>query len=141
MAAPIASGWSESPGGPRTHWKAPPFHGARRLRPSAALGSAYGQLVEHQCEGVTEIIWGAALLYTVEPMTSEPLPRAVRPEYLTEALRRAGALGDGRVVNVVVQSSKATIISRIIRLSLSYDGFASGAPNSLNSEDEAARTC
>src|SRR3954452_2872175 len=33
MTAPIASGWSESPGGPRTHWKAPPFHGARRKRP------------------------------------------------------------------------------------------------------------
>src|ERR1700745_987852 len=33
MTAPIASGWSESPGGPCTHWKAPPCHGARRLRP------------------------------------------------------------------------------------------------------------
>src|SRR5499433_4065880 len=33
MTAPIASGWSESPGGPCTHWKAPPFHGARRGRP------------------------------------------------------------------------------------------------------------
>src|ERR1700730_8215490 len=33
MTAPIASGWSESPGGPCTHWKAPPFHGARRFRP------------------------------------------------------------------------------------------------------------
>ena len=33
MTAPIASGWSESPGGPCTHWKAPPFHGARRNRP------------------------------------------------------------------------------------------------------------
>ncbi|MGC1888788.1 MAG: hypothetical protein WA709_22305, partial [Stellaceae bacterium] len=33
MTAPIASGWSESPGGPCTHWKAPPFHGARRERP------------------------------------------------------------------------------------------------------------
>jgi len=31
MTAPIASGWSESPGGPCTPWKAPPFHGARRL--------------------------------------------------------------------------------------------------------------
>jgi hypothetical protein len=30
MTAPIASGWSEAPGGPYTHWKAPPFHGARR---------------------------------------------------------------------------------------------------------------
>src|SRR6201987_527801 len=28
MTAPIASGWSESPRGPRTHWKAPPCHGA-----------------------------------------------------------------------------------------------------------------
>jgi hypothetical protein len=25
MTAPVASGWSESPGGPFTHWKAPPF--------------------------------------------------------------------------------------------------------------------
>ena len=32
MTAPIASGWSESPGGACTHWKAPPFHGARRKR-------------------------------------------------------------------------------------------------------------
>src|SRR6202007_538438 len=29
MTAPIASGWSESPGGACTHWKAPPCHGAR----------------------------------------------------------------------------------------------------------------
>src|SRR5438270_6735364 len=28
MTASIASGWSESPGGPCTHWKAPPCHGA-----------------------------------------------------------------------------------------------------------------
>ena len=26
MTAPIASGWSESPGGTCTHWKAPPCH-------------------------------------------------------------------------------------------------------------------
>ena len=37
MTAPIASGWSESPGGPCTHWKAPPFHGARRNRPLTDL--------------------------------------------------------------------------------------------------------
>jgi hypothetical protein len=29
MTAPIASGWSESPGGACTHRKAPPYHGAR----------------------------------------------------------------------------------------------------------------
>jgi len=30
--APVASGWSISPGGTLTHWKAPPFHGAPRKR-------------------------------------------------------------------------------------------------------------
>src|SRR5450759_1405096 len=29
VTAPIASGWSGLPGGACTHWKAPPFHGAR----------------------------------------------------------------------------------------------------------------
>src|SRR5215469_15457591 len=32
MTAPIASGGSETPGGPCTHWKAPPYHGAHPLR-------------------------------------------------------------------------------------------------------------
>src|SRR6201981_3677233 len=32
MTAPIASGWSESPGGACTHWKAPPCHGAHPLK-------------------------------------------------------------------------------------------------------------
>src|SRR5215469_8491049 len=36
MTAPIASGWSESPGGTCTHWKAPPYHGAHPVRPLPA---------------------------------------------------------------------------------------------------------
>src|ERR1700731_4359693 len=32
MPAPVASGWSESPGGACTHWKAPPCHGAHPFR-------------------------------------------------------------------------------------------------------------
>src|SRR6202035_927360 len=32
MPAPVASGWSESPGGTCTHWKAPPCHGAHPIR-------------------------------------------------------------------------------------------------------------
>jgi hypothetical protein len=32
MIAPVASGWSISPGGAYTRWKAPPFHGAHPLR-------------------------------------------------------------------------------------------------------------
>ena len=61
----------------------------------------------------------------------EDLPRAAQPEYLTDALRRAGALGTGRVCDVVLESSKPTILSRIIRLRLSYDGPAADAPASL----------
>jgi hypothetical protein len=36
---PVASGWSESPGGACTHWKAPPSHGAPPLRSFAQLKS------------------------------------------------------------------------------------------------------
>ena len=32
MTAPVASGWSDWPGGACTHWKAPPCHGARHFR-------------------------------------------------------------------------------------------------------------
>src|SRR5271156_760361 len=35
MTAPVASGWSGLPGGNCTHWKAPPFHGARQKPPLA----------------------------------------------------------------------------------------------------------
>jgi hypothetical protein len=41
MPAPVASGWSESPGGPSTHWKAPPCHGAPPFRSLPGTG-AYG---------------------------------------------------------------------------------------------------
>ena len=52
MPAPVASGWSESPGGACTHWKAPPCHGAHPkptsredrvsvpARPTATWGTA-----------------------------------------------------------------------------------------------------
>ena len=58
----------------------------------------------------------------------EDLPRAAEPDYLTDALRRAGALGAGLVRDVVVEGSKATILSRIIQLWLSYDKPAADAP-------------
>jgi hypothetical protein len=62
---------------------------------------------------------------------SEGLPKAAQAEHLTEALYRCGALIDGRVSGVVVESSRATLLSRIIRLRLSYDGGASDAPASI----------
>jgi hypothetical protein len=64
-------------------------------------------------------------------MTSETLPNAATPENLTHALRRSGSLGDGRVSEVVVESSRATILSKIIRLRLTYDGEALGSPSTV----------
>jgi hypothetical protein len=39
MTAPIASGWSVSPGGTCTHWKAPPLHGAHPQETFSVDGS------------------------------------------------------------------------------------------------------
>ncbi len=63
-------------------------------------------------------------------MTAEPLPIAASTEHLTDAFRRAGLLGDGRVTDVVVESSRDTILSRMIRLRLSSQG-ASDAPKTV----------
>jgi hypothetical protein len=64
-------------------------------------------------------------------MTSERLPQAVGCEQLTDALRQSGVLGNGRVSDVAVVSSRTTILSQIIRLRLSYDGPAPDAPCSV----------
>src|ERR1700750_170982 len=40
IAAPVASGWSVSPGGACTHWKAPPSHGARHKRSFRLLANS-----------------------------------------------------------------------------------------------------
>jgi len=52
-------------------------------------------------------------------------------ESLTVALRRCGALGEGRVSDVAVESARATVLSRITRLRVSYEGDAAAAPASL----------
>jgi hypothetical protein len=57
-----------------------------------------------------------------------PAPYA---EHLTDVLRRCGALGEGRVCDVAVESSRNTILSRIVRLRLAYDGPATGAAGSV----------
>lgn len=64
-------------------------------------------------------------------MTSEPLPEAIHVGHLTEALRRSGVLGEGCVSDVAVESSRMTVLSQIIRLRLTYDGSAPGAPQSF----------
>src|SRR5271168_3102044 len=47
MTAPVASGWSDLPGGIYTHWKAPPFHGARQERTHAVCRAC-----DHRCRTV-----------------------------------------------------------------------------------------
>jgi hypothetical protein len=64
-------------------------------------------------------------------MTTDPLPGSVAPEALTLALRRGGVFGEGRVSEVTVESARATVLSRITRLRLTYDGDAPGAPPTL----------
>src|SRR6516164_1370451 len=64
-------------------------------------------------------------------MTSKPLPQVIDPGHLTKAFRRARVLGDARVANVAVESSRATILSQITRLRLAYDSGAPDAPHSV----------
>ena len=64
-------------------------------------------------------------------MTSEALPESVTPESLTRALRRSGVLGEGRVSAVETENSRSTVLSRIVRLRLAYEGEVPGAPRSL----------
>jgi hypothetical protein len=64
-------------------------------------------------------------------MTTDVLPKAAEAGHLTDVLRRAGVLEEGRVRAVTIESSRTTIVSRIIRLRLSYEGKAAGAPGSL----------
>jgi hypothetical protein len=64
-------------------------------------------------------------------MTTQALPQAADAAHLTDALRRAGVLDDARVSEVAVESSQNTVLSRIIRLELRYDGEAPRAPKAL----------
>jgi Ecdysteroid kinase-like family len=64
-------------------------------------------------------------------MTTGSLPLAAGAGHLTAALRQCGLLGDGAVHEVAVESARDTLISHIIRLRLSYDGEAAGAPPSV----------
>jgi len=64
-------------------------------------------------------------------VTSEPLPEAVGADNLTGALRDCGVLAQGSVSEVVAENSRLTILSRIVKLRLTYDGPAPDAPATL----------
>jgi hypothetical protein len=65
-------------------------------------------------------------------VTTDALPPAADAEHLTEALRKCGALGDGRVCDVVVAANPfLKQRSRTFRLRLSYEGPTGDAPASV----------
>ncbi|MFZ0019442.1 MAG: phosphotransferase [Acetobacteraceae bacterium] len=64
-------------------------------------------------------------------LTTQHLPAAADAAHLTEALRRSGMLGEDCVRDVVVESSRPTILSQIMRLRLVYDNDATEAPRSV----------
>ena len=64
-------------------------------------------------------------------MTTQSLPSAASAEHLTEALRRSGALGAGRVCSVAVVSSLQKLRSHTVRLRLDHEGPVGDAPRSV----------
>src|ERR1700731_790071 len=58
-------------------------------------------------------------------------PEPIQADRLTFTLRRAGVLGAAHVSSVTVESSRDTILSRIIRVRLNYSGAADDGPHSL----------
>jgi hypothetical protein len=59
------------------------------------------------------------------------LANTVSASLVTAALRRCGALPEGTVRDVAIESSRDTILSRIARLRLEYDGDAGNAPQTV----------
>jgi hypothetical protein len=59
------------------------------------------------------------------------LPDAAKPDHLTDALRHHGVLSAGRVRDVTTDAPRDTLLSRIVRLKLAYEGPAEKAPASL----------
>jgi hypothetical protein len=69
--------------------------------------------------------------FDISIMTEETPPAAASADRLSDVLRRCGTLKNGSVSDVAVDSSRATILSRITRLRLTYAGEAPGAPSTL----------
>ncbi len=49
-------------------------------------------------------------------MTTEALPESTKPESLTLALRRSGALGQGRVRAIEAEQPQSSVLSCIVRV-------------------------
>lgn len=64
-------------------------------------------------------------------MTAEALLGSADAEHLTDALRRSGVLGRGRVCNVDVEHAYPAILSRVLRLCLTYEAADGAVPGSV----------
>src|SRR5262249_41575896 len=64
-------------------------------------------------------------------MSTHVLPTAIEPARLTEVLRMAGILTDGRVMSVRSVHTFPTVLSRLHRLKIEYEGTAARAPHHL----------
>jgi len=62
---------------------------------------------------------------------ADRLLRLTNAAHLNDILERAGVLGNLHVRDVTTISDRPTLLSRIIRLGLTYDGPANAAPSSL----------
>ena len=62
---------------------------------------------------------------------NQSLPPSITADHLTQMLRGAGVLPEGQVADVAQQSPRDTLLSRVVRLRLSYDREAPAAPSSL----------
>ena len=61
-------------------------------------------------------------------VTAEPLPQSADAGHLTAALRRSGVLSDGRVCKVAIENTYPTVVSRVVRLRLTYEPDNDAAP-------------
>ena len=61
----------------------------------------------------------------------DPPLRMINAAQLNVILERAGVLGDLHVQDVTIISDRPTLLSRVIRLRLTYDGPANALPSSL----------
>ena len=57
------------------------------------------------------------------------VPPQATPDHLTVLLRRAGVFERGAVIEVAVETSRDTLISRIARLRLTYDPQGDAGPS------------
>ena len=65
------------------------------------------------------------------PNNQDPLLHLASADHLNAILEKAGVLGNRHVHDVSIISDRPTLMSRIIRLRLTYDGPANALPGSL----------